>query len=30
DTILDYYRRVLSEPPWNKKFPQSKTTPILV
>ncbi len=29
-TILDYYHRVLSEPPWKKKFPQSKTTPILV
>lgn len=29
-SILDYYQRVLSEPPWNKKFPRSKTTPILV
>jgi phosphatidylinositol alpha-mannosyltransferase len=29
-TILDYYKRVLSEPPWNKKFPESKTAPILV
>jgi len=29
-TILDYYHRVLGEPPWQKKFPQSKTTPILV
>ncbi len=29
-TILDYYHRVLSEPPWNKKFPQSETAPILV
>jgi phosphatidylinositol alpha-mannosyltransferase len=28
--ILDYYKRVLSEPPWNRKFPQSQTTPILV
>jgi len=29
-TILDYYHRVLSEPPWKQKFPPSKTTPILV
>jgi phosphatidylinositol alpha-mannosyltransferase len=29
-TILDYYKRVLSEPPWNKKSPRSKATPILV
>jgi phosphatidylinositol alpha-mannosyltransferase len=29
-TILDYYKRVLSEPPWKKKLPPSKTTPILV
>lgn len=28
--ILDYYQRVLSEPPWKKKFPQSEATPILV
>ncbi len=29
-TILDYYKRVISEPPWNKKSPRSKATPILV
>jgi len=29
-TILDYYKRVLSEPPWDKKSPRSKATPILV
>jgi phosphatidylinositol alpha-mannosyltransferase len=29
-TILDYYHRVLAEPPWKKKFPESETTPILV
>ncbi len=29
-TILDYYHRVLGEPPWKKKFPESKATPILV
>lgn len=29
-TILDYYHRVLGEPPWKKKFPRSETTPILV
>jgi len=29
-TILDYYHRVLSEPPWKKRFPQSKKAPILV
>ena len=23
--VFDYYVRVLSEPPWNKKFPESKT-----
>jgi hypothetical protein len=28
--VLDYYMRVLGEPPWRKKFPQSKTAPILV
>jgi phosphatidylinositol alpha-mannosyltransferase len=28
--VLDYYMRVLGEPPWEKKFPQSKTAPILV
>jgi phosphatidylinositol alpha-mannosyltransferase len=28
--ILDYYQRVLGEPPWKKKVPQSETTPILV
>jgi phosphatidylinositol alpha-mannosyltransferase len=29
-TILDYYQRVLGEPPWNKKFPQPEAAPILV
>ena len=29
-TILDYYHRVLSEPPWKDRFPQPKATPILV
>jgi phosphatidylinositol alpha-mannosyltransferase len=29
-TILDYYHRVLSEPPWKKEFPRSETTPVLV
>jgi phosphatidylinositol alpha-mannosyltransferase len=28
--ILDYYKRVLGEPPWNRKFSQSQTTPVLV
>jgi phosphatidylinositol alpha-mannosyltransferase len=28
--VFDYYVRVLSEPPWNKKFPESKTTAISV
>ncbi len=27
-TVLDYYKRVLSEPPWNKKFPQKQAAPI--
>lgn len=29
-SVLDYYMRVLSEPPWNKQFPQKKATPISV
>jgi phosphatidylinositol alpha-mannosyltransferase len=29
-TVLDYYHRVLSEPPWKKKFHRSETTPVLV
>jgi phosphatidylinositol alpha-mannosyltransferase len=28
--VFDYYVRVLGEPPWNKKFPESKTTAISV
>jgi phosphatidylinositol alpha-mannosyltransferase len=28
--ILDYYKRVLGEPPWNRKFSQSQKTPVLV
>jgi phosphatidylinositol alpha-mannosyltransferase len=28
--VFDYYVRVLSEPPWNKKFPESKTTAVSV
>jgi phosphatidylinositol alpha-mannosyltransferase len=28
--IFDYYVRILGEPPWNKKFPESKTTAISV
>jgi phosphatidylinositol alpha-mannosyltransferase len=28
--VFDYYVRVLSEPPWNRKFPESKTTAISV
>jgi len=28
--VFAYYVRVLSEPPWNKKFPESKTTAISV
>jgi phosphatidylinositol alpha-mannosyltransferase len=29
-TILDYYHRVLGEPPWNREFPEPKAAPILV
>ena len=28
--ILDYYHRLLGEPPWKNKFLQSETTPVLV
>jgi phosphatidylinositol alpha-mannosyltransferase len=28
--VFDYYVRVLGEPPWNKKFPESKTTAVSV
>ncbi len=28
--VFDYYVRVLREPPWNKKFPESKTTAVSV
>lgn len=28
--VLDYYKRVLSEPPWEKKFPHPEATTILV
>jgi phosphatidylinositol alpha-mannosyltransferase len=28
--ILDYYKRVLGEPPWNRKFARSQAAPILV
>jgi phosphatidylinositol alpha-mannosyltransferase len=28
--VLNYYVRVLSEPPWNKKFPEFEATPISV
>jgi phosphatidylinositol alpha-mannosyltransferase len=28
--VFDYYVRILGEPPWNKKFPESKTTAISV
>ncbi len=29
-SVLDYYMRVLSEPPWRKRFPQLKATPVSV
>ncbi|MGD9115800.1 MAG: glycosyltransferase family 4 protein [Dehalococcoidia bacterium] len=28
--VLDYYKRVLSEPPWEKKFPHPEATPVPV
>ncbi|MGD9117605.1 MAG: glycosyltransferase family 4 protein [Dehalococcoidia bacterium] len=28
--LLDYYQRVLGEPPWKRKFPRPEATPILV
>jgi phosphatidylinositol alpha-mannosyltransferase len=28
--ILDYYVRILSEPPWNKQFPELEATPVSV
>jgi phosphatidylinositol alpha-mannosyltransferase len=28
--VLDYYKRVLGEPPWKRQFPQPQATPILV
>lgn len=28
--VLSYYMRVLSEPPWNKRFPESEAMPLLV
>ena len=28
--VLDYYQRVLSEPPWRKQFPRKKATPVPV
>jgi len=28
--VLNYYVRVLSEPPWNKKFPEFEVTPVPV
>jgi len=27
--VLDYYVRILSQPPWNKKFPELKAKPVL-
>ncbi len=29
-SVLDYYQRVLSEPPWRKQFPRVKATPVSV
>ena len=28
--VLNYYMRILSEPPWNRKFPEFENTPVLV
>jgi hypothetical protein len=28
--VLDYYMRVLSEPPWRKKFPRKDAAPVSV